>query len=392
MATPSGLGTFPIAAVASSLGGTVVGTRHSRVELLPPPLSSDDGVGRDQGLFSVAHETSPPVAHRSDEPPFEPLPYRRWAPMLRNTALFLAGAALAGGIMLGLGWRAFAASDATSAVPSFAHSVPDERVASLLLEAQRAQGNGDLENAKEAYDKASVFRDNNPRVLLGLAQIACLRADVSWLRLRLGAAEPNAGDMATVRRELKEQVVRAQQAWEKASLVVPNEAATLRLHTDILRLADDVGAAKTMAARLPDPPDAETAYVLAALDVGGATGDLTAVRERLQFASKSEVNPGRARAMLVYVLAKTGDHPGARAELATIALSQRSYPLVGALRAWLAMPSVSASTAVSSALGVVPAPTPRAPSERVHNRTVDTKNPENFKEDDLQRKLTGASP
>jgi tetratricopeptide (TPR) repeat protein len=57
------------------------------------------------------------------------------------------------------------------------------------------------------------------------------------------------------------------------------------------------------------------------------------VTERLRLAAAGEGNAGRARAALVYALAKSGDAAGAKAELTKLDALTRPYPILPALHA-----------------------------------------------------------
>ncbi|HVJ92335.1 MAG TPA: tetratricopeptide repeat protein, partial [Labilithrix sp.] len=58
------------------------------------------------------------------------------------------------------------------------------------------------------------------------------------------------------------------------------------------------------------------------------------VIERLRLASSAETGPGRARAALVYALAKSGDATGAKAELDRLNSMTKPHPLLPLLRAY----------------------------------------------------------
>src|ERR1019366_1179909 len=79
----------------------------------------------------------------------------------------------------------------------------------------------------------------------------------------------------------------------------------------------------------------ETAYVLAALDLAETDPLWTTVIDRLRLAAAGEGNAGRARAALVYALAKSGDAVGAKAELAKLDALTRPYPLLPQLHAFV---------------------------------------------------------
>src|SRR6185312_1301292 len=77
----------------------------------------------------------------------------------------------------------------------------------------------------------------------------------------------------------------------------------------------------------------ETEYVLAALDLAEPTPPTLQVIDRLRDAAGSEGNLGRARAALVYALARTGDAAAARKELEKLLGLPHQHPLQADLRA-----------------------------------------------------------
>ncbi len=58
------------------------------------------------------------------------------------------------------------------------------------------------------------------------------------------------------------------------------------------------------------------------------------VIERLRVASSAETGPGRARAALVFALARSGDVPGAKAEVERLVAMPKAHPLLPLLRAF----------------------------------------------------------
>jgi predicted Zn finger-like uncharacterized protein len=214
-------------------------------------------------------------------------------------------------------------------------AAPDGRVKELILLGDRAMAEGDLEGAKEHLIKASAMAENDPRVQVGLSRLWAMRADVAWLRLKiLPAGAADARNVA--RRELEDASARAKKSADRAAESAPDESAVTRVKVDALRLLDDRGVARALAPRLvATSTQPETAYVLAALDLGEPSPPWKSVIERLQLASTAESLPGRARAALVYALAQSGDAAGARAELDRMAGASRPYPLVPELRALL---------------------------------------------------------
>ena len=65
----------------------------------------------------------------------------------------------------------------------------DPRALALLTTGEKALADGNLDAAKESFDKASALAEKDPRVLLDAARLAAMRADVPWLRSRLLAAD-----------------------------------------------------------------------------------------------------------------------------------------------------------------------------------------------------------
>jgi hypothetical protein len=211
----------------------------------------------------------------------------------------------------------------------------DARVAALLAGGEKGLADGDLELAKEQLDKASALAEQDPRVLSDLAHLAAVKADLEWLRVRLLAdADP---EQASARRELEQAAQRARRAADHAAEVAPNEAAVARSRIDALRLAGDLaGARKLVAAVAGASAQPDNALVLAELDLAESRPDWSTVIGRLRTAVSGDGNLGRARALLVYALARSGDVSGAKAELERLKALPRPNPLVGALTGYLA--------------------------------------------------------
>jgi predicted Zn finger-like uncharacterized protein len=235
----------------------------------------------------------------------------------------------------------------------------DPRALQFVVDGERAMSSGDLDSAQEAFDKASALAERDPRVLVDKARVSAARADVAWLKLRLLPPEATDESRAT-RLQLDEAVARARRAADEALAVAPADDPTaLRARIDALRLAGDKDAARASVSRvvtLASQP--ETAYVLAALDLAEPDPLWNTVIDRLRTAAAGEGIAGRARAALVYALARSGDTSAARGELTKMDAAARPYPLVPALRAFVdkapskpaAGPSASAPRVDVSAL------------------------------------------
>jgi tetratricopeptide (TPR) repeat protein len=121
---------------------------------------------------------------------------------------------------------------------------------------------------------------------------------------------------------------------DEAVAVAPDDPAAVRARIDALRLGGNQDAARASVSKILSlGSQAETAYVLAALDLAEPDPLWTTVIERLRLAAAGESNAGRARAALVYALAKSGDMSAAKAELAKLDALVRPYPLVPNLHA-----------------------------------------------------------
>jgi tetratricopeptide (TPR) repeat protein len=138
--------------------------------------------------------------------------------------------------------------------------------------------------------------------------------------------------------------------------------AATRSKIDALRLACDRDAARSLVAKvIAQASQPETAYVLAALDVAEPEPLWTTVIERLRAAASGEGNAGRARAALVYALAKSGDVPGAKAELARLDALPRPYPLLPNLHFLVDKASPKAAVDVGVAAAAASRPEPVVP-------------------------------
>lgn len=284
-------------------------------------------------------------------------------PRRRRLGAWLVGIVVVPSLVV-LGWAAekrfhlieIAARRATAT----ATATVDPRVEALVAGGEQALSEGNLDAAQANFDKASVLTERDPRVLVGVARVAAAKADVPWLKLRLLA--PGATEAARVASsELEERVAMARHAADDALAAAPQEPTAMRVKLDSLRLAGDAqGARGYVVAVFAQASEPETAYVLAALDLGQPVSPWPTVVERLRLAAGSAGGTGRARAALVYALARSGDSTGAKAELAKLDALPRLYPLLPELHAWMgvdrtaapaptAAPAASASAAAPAA-------------------------------------------
>ncbi|WP_437634499.1 zinc-ribbon domain-containing protein [Sorangium sp. So ce854] len=258
----------------------------------------------------------------------------------------------------------------------------DDRVPTLLEEGKRSLAEGDLETARDKLVKASALAEDDPRVAAELAELETASAEVRWLRLQLLA--PEDPDREAMRHELEAALARADKAIEHALRVAREDARVKRAAIDLRRMQGDLAAARglvgTISAESAQP---ENALTLAALDLAEAYPSWAAVLPRIDAATSSERIPGRARALLVYALARSGDLAAARAENESLLGMSRPHPLGHPLRAFIdrlekargtpdggAAPASSARGEGPAAGSAAPAPSPApaAPAAPVRPR------------------------
>ncbi|MBX3183527.1 MAG: zinc-ribbon domain-containing protein [Polyangiaceae bacterium] len=253
-------------------------------------------------------------------------PYAR-----RQTSRWIVGVVLVGGLVLAavtIG-RDYLTQSASSRSGTRAE---DARVLTFVNAGDRALADGDFEGAKEQYDKASALAEQDARVMVAQARLEAARADIVWLKLRL--LDPKADEVIqTTHQELAGRVRRALATAAAAEAVAPEDASVIRARVDALRLQGEIQKARAHVAPIAGTVgQAETAYVIAALDLAEKEPSWSSVIERLRVAVAAETGPGRASAALVYALTRSGALPAAKQELEKIAAAVRPHPLVNQLR------------------------------------------------------------
>ncbi|MEI9953017.1 MAG: zinc-ribbon domain-containing protein [Pseudomonadota bacterium] len=237
----------------------------------------------------------------------------------------------------------------------------DARVAKFLSDGARMADEGDFEGAKAEFDKASGLAEKDPAVLTALARLETLRADVSWLKLRI--IDPSSTDLVQATyRELGRRVGKAHIAVDRAFAVSPEDPAVLRARVDALRLNGDADKAREWLAPLSANASVpENAYVLAALDLADPAPVWPSVIDRLRTAAAAERDPGRARAALIYALARASRISEAEAEFAKIDGRAKPHPLLEELRAFLLRAKRSVEAAGNGPAKIAAVDTSRLP-------------------------------
>jgi len=132
----------------------------------------------------------------------------------------------------------------------------DPRAQQFLAAGDAALLQGDLDGAKESYDKASGVADKDPRVLLPEARLATIRADVPWLKQRLlapaGVDVPASAqaDITANKAQLDDLAAKAKKAADDAVAAAPDDPSALRVKVDALRIAGDRQAARALVGRV----------------------------------------------------------------------------------------------------------------------------------------------
>lgn len=295
-----------------------------------PPISS-------RGSFHSYDELPSPAADRAFD-------------ARRARSRWIVGVVAIG--MLGLigatvGRRYLVGATVPSAAPA---PVSDDRVKGFLTRGNQLADEGDYEGAQEELVKASALAEKDPHVLAALARLETLRADVYWLKLRL--LDPASTELvAATHRELGRRVGKARQAADRAFAVAPDDPIVIRARVDSMRLSGESDKAREWIGPVSsNASQPENAFVLAALDLSDPTPVWASVIDRLRTAAAGEREPGRARAALIYALARADRVAEARAELAKLEAHPRPHPLLDELRGFLSrFPATAADGAASAA-------------------------------------------
>jgi predicted Zn finger-like uncharacterized protein len=281
-----------------------------------PPISS-------RGSFHSYDELATPAADRA----FDARRARsRW--IVGVVAIGMVGV-----IGATVGRRYLAGATVPSAAPP--PTTSDTRVKDFLARGNQLAEEGDYEAAQEELVKASALAEKDSHVLAALARLETLRADMFWLKLRL--LDPTSAELvAATHRELGRRVGKARQAADKAFAAAPEDPIVIRARVDSMRLSGEGDKAREWIAPVSsDASQPENAFVLAALDLSDAEPVWGTVIDRLRTAAAGEREPGRARAALIYALARADRVAEARAELSKLEAQPKPHLLLDELRAFL---------------------------------------------------------
>ena len=152
---------------------------------------------------------------------------------------------------------------ARSAQATASATALDPRAQQLLADGERSMASGDLDSASEDFAKASALAESDPHVLVNVARLANVRADVPWLRLKILPSEA-VDDRKAIKSQLDDLSARAKKAADQALTVAPDSQAAALAKIDALRLSGDSAAARALVSRVAQSgSQPETAYALA---------------------------------------------------------------------------------------------------------------------------------
>ncbi|HEY6077423.1 MAG TPA: tetratricopeptide repeat protein, partial [Polyangiaceae bacterium] len=342
----------PLASPRGPLDSTPRSVRGPLDSTPRPPISS-------RGSFHSYDELSTPAADRAFD-------------ARRARSRWIVGVVAIG--MIGLvgataGRRYLAGATVPSAAPVV---TSDARVKELLTRGNLLADEGDYEGAQEELVKASALAEKDAHVLGALARLETLRADVFWLKLRL--LDPGSSELvAATHRELGRRVGKARQAIDKAFALAPEDPIVIRARIDAMRLSGESDKAREWIGPVSsNASQPENAFVLAALDLSDSAPVWASVIDRLRTAAAGEREPGRARAALIYALARAERVGEARAELSKLEAQPKPHILLDELRGFLARlpstPEGKATPAPSPVAVVDPSKLPKLDTSVVEER------------------------
>jgi predicted Zn finger-like uncharacterized protein len=247
--------------------------------------------------------------------------------------------------------------------------VVDQRVPALLEQARSAFARGDFEGMHGALSKASVLAETDPGVAVGVAKLEVARAEPAWLIQRVNAvldaaaaerdkekdkppkrrkptdaeiaaeneaAQKKAFERKQLELSFQDRLKQIKTAVASANFRAPTAPDTIRARVDELRLEGQLKEARALLAPVSGSTgDPETAFTLGALDVAEGESGYASAIERLRSAARTEEGLGRARALLIFALAQTGDAAAASAELEKLQTLAPQHPALASLRSLL---------------------------------------------------------
>ena len=184
----------------------------------------------------------------------------------------------------------------------------------LLREGNRLIEEGDLEAASEPLLRATGLAERDRGVLAALARLETLRADATWLRLRL--LDPQVTELVqATHRELGRRVGKARTAADAAFAVGPGTSSCCARASNVApqrRGRQSREWIKPIASNPSDPQNLRLAR-----SIGGRESLLVDVIDRRAHRGRRRARSRSAHAALVYALARGGRLTEAETEVAS---------------------------------------------------------------------------
>jgi predicted Zn finger-like uncharacterized protein len=253
----------------------------------------------------------------------------------------------------------------------------DPRVATFLKTGDEAFADGDLEEARAQFEKASALVESVD-IMQRLLSVDVFRADGDWLQLKVIPTESS--DRPPIEAAFRERCTKVQSRvsqLQKVSAGAPvSTSATLAI-IDALRVLGQVQAARSLIERSSGLGDApREAYVSAMLDVSEPGPNWEAIIARLKGAAAAERGAARAQAALVYALIGSRDFAQAQQELEVLRARKRQHPATLVLERYLrelqqAAPRASAASEPGPASSAIEVEARDAPSREGPGKSAD---------------------
>jgi predicted Zn finger-like uncharacterized protein len=207
-----------------------------------------------------------------------------------------------------------------------------ERQLQAARDALRA---GDLTLAHENLLSSQALGTKDPRWKTLTARYDIVRADMSWLAVRL--ADPNdVARLDALKRESSENVAQSLKALSAVENIAASDSDIAAARLDAQRLTGDLDKARETAASLKaGNPSADLAYSLASIELLQKDPQFKEVFDWLGQARAQDSGLGRAPVMLVLACVAGNRMENARAEVQRLKLAARSHPLLAEIEAYV---------------------------------------------------------
>ena len=189
-----------------------------------------------------AHQAYP--QHHAPQPS---IPDEEYAPPRRRVGGWIVALVLFAGVSV-IGFVVAKQYFAHGPKPAATLAPLDPKAQQLLSDGERAFADGNLDVAKEDFDKASALADKDPR---RLARRGTRRRGSRRRRVGSRCASRAAGEaQIRARKELDELSVKSSAAADAALAATPDDPPAVRSKIDALRIAGDLAQARALVTRM----------------------------------------------------------------------------------------------------------------------------------------------